>query len=214
MIYIYDILLNFNDTIPYEFFEWNKTDTIDHIKKIPLYKVDRKTLSDLLDGTIQVDFSFLTELKDKTEIYENGGVQTLPYVSLFSDGTLALALEFDETGKSICKSRMLLDEEDEVLEYAYDLKEITLSYSLLRKNKISYETRLERQIKSFLKQEFQQAIQENNQEKIKYFYEECFDKAYQNREDASKKLFKSLDQIKPPHKKLYHLLKSSYQLKK
>ena len=38
MTYIYDILLNFNEEY-YEFYDWNKEDTIVHIKKIPIYKI-------------------------------------------------------------------------------------------------------------------------------------------------------------------------------
>jgi len=33
MTYIYDILLNFKDDL-YEFYDWNKTDNIIHIRKI------------------------------------------------------------------------------------------------------------------------------------------------------------------------------------
>ena len=41
MNYIYDLLLNFNENI-YEFYDWNKTDNIKHIKKIPIFKIDSK----------------------------------------------------------------------------------------------------------------------------------------------------------------------------
>ena len=41
MIYVYDILLNWNKEVAYDFFEWEKTDKLDHIKKIPLFKVKK-----------------------------------------------------------------------------------------------------------------------------------------------------------------------------
>ena len=38
MIYIYDILLNFNTSL-IEFFEWEENDLIKYIKKIPIYNL-------------------------------------------------------------------------------------------------------------------------------------------------------------------------------
>lgn len=44
MNYMYDVLLNFND-FPYDIFEWNKDDKINHIRKIPLFKLKTTDLS-------------------------------------------------------------------------------------------------------------------------------------------------------------------------
>ena len=43
MNYIYDIILNFQERI-YDFYEWNKTDVITHIRKIPVFKISSKDL--------------------------------------------------------------------------------------------------------------------------------------------------------------------------
>ena len=43
-------------------------------------------------------------------------------------------------------------------------------------------------------------------------YEECFEKKCLNQEQASKELLESLTTLHSFHKKLYFLLKSSYQL--
>ena len=66
MAYIYDILLNFNEDF-FEFYDWNKNDKIIHIKKIPIYQVDNKTLKDILHNKIKINGDFLTLIKDKTE---------------------------------------------------------------------------------------------------------------------------------------------------
>jgi len=42
MTYIYDILLNFNDSLLYEFYEWSSNDDIENMKKIKLVKVDKR----------------------------------------------------------------------------------------------------------------------------------------------------------------------------
>ena len=39
MNYIYDILVNFKETL-YDFYEWNKNDNITHIRKIPLFRIN------------------------------------------------------------------------------------------------------------------------------------------------------------------------------
>ena len=38
MNYIYDIYLNFNNQL-YDFFDWNKSDKLIHIKSIPIIKI-------------------------------------------------------------------------------------------------------------------------------------------------------------------------------
>ena len=42
MNYYYDIVLNLNEEL-YEFYEWEENDSIDFIKKIPLFRVSTKT---------------------------------------------------------------------------------------------------------------------------------------------------------------------------
>ena len=41
MTYIYDVTLNFNEIL-YDFFEWNNSDTLTHIRKIPMFKVNNE----------------------------------------------------------------------------------------------------------------------------------------------------------------------------
>ena len=49
MIYTYDILLNWTKNLHLiEFFEWNLEDDLEHIKKIPIFRVSDKVIKDLL----------------------------------------------------------------------------------------------------------------------------------------------------------------------
>ena len=57
MIYIYDILLNFNP-IFYNFYDWYKKDKIEHIKKIPLFKVDDQTIKDFMNYELIIEDNF------------------------------------------------------------------------------------------------------------------------------------------------------------
>ena len=40
MTYIYDVTLNFNEIL-YDFFEWNNTDNLIHVRKIPQRNINR-----------------------------------------------------------------------------------------------------------------------------------------------------------------------------
>ena len=47
MYYYYDVLLNFgSEEEVYEFYEWDNEDTIEFVKKIPLFRVSTQTLLD------------------------------------------------------------------------------------------------------------------------------------------------------------------------
>ena len=68
MNYMYDVLLNFND-FPYDIFEWNKDDKINHIRKIPLFKLKTADLSNLINKNVRLDNDFLNKIYKKTELY-------------------------------------------------------------------------------------------------------------------------------------------------
>ena len=67
MIYIYDILLNFNTSL-IEFFEWEENDLIKYIKKIPIYKVSDDFLYNLVNNEIKIESNFLNNIKDKNNV--------------------------------------------------------------------------------------------------------------------------------------------------
>ena len=55
MTYIYDVILNYTDDPRIiEFFEWNKTDKEEHIKKIPIIKVSTKQLYEIINYNINI----------------------------------------------------------------------------------------------------------------------------------------------------------------
>ena len=54
----YDILVNYHK-IAYEFYDWNKTDDIKHIKVIPTFNVSDECLLDFYNYDINVDNDFL-----------------------------------------------------------------------------------------------------------------------------------------------------------
>ena len=79
MIYIYDILLNFNTNF-YEFFEWEKKDNLISIKKIPMYKVESTFIQDLITKKVQINDPILIEILCKCEVLNNKKNKNFNYV--------------------------------------------------------------------------------------------------------------------------------------
>ena len=86
MNYIYDILLNYNEYL-YDFYDWNEEDNISHIRKIPLYKINKKTMEDLKKFNISFYVNDISKIKNKTEIFQVKGVKRIPYAFLVSDNS-------------------------------------------------------------------------------------------------------------------------------
>ena len=137
MTYIYDVLLNFSDTERIvEFFEWNNNDSIDHIKRIPLIRISSNTFNELINNNIVVEKEFLDKIQDSTWMYKK--TKNLEYAVLITDLNKVIAFEFNKEGKIIAKSGLLLDEEEEIIEESYDLKEENLNYKIESKLIIIY----------------------------------------------------------------------------
>lgn len=201
---VYDLFLNFEE-IAFDFFEWNKQDTIDHIKKIPLFRVSTKTLQDFVYKSIQVEEVFLKEIYNMTEKYDLG---RLEYACLFSDGKASIALEFAKDGTSMYKSHLLLEDEEEVAKYVFNEKETTISYKVLSKeeSKIFF-TRKERKIRNLIEREIIKTYQNQEKSKMQYLYLEYFDEMEQDICIMKTKLLDSMkENLNKKHFALYDLL--------
>ncbi len=212
MKYIYDILLNWTDDNIYEFFEWQNGDELEHIKKIPIMRINSKDFNNIYNSIIEIDNNLLEQLKDRTELYINKRDNQINYAVIFTDGLRALAIEFNSKGKSICKSSLLLDEENEVIDITNKLEEIKINYKIINQNKdLSFLTRYERKIKRYLINEFNKIYKEKNINKLKYLYYEWFN----NTGNDFNLMFNQLKQIldiewNEQHINLYNLIKLSY----
>ena len=73
MIYIYDILLNLRQMDEgLEFYEWKEDDLIEHIKKVPLFKVSKTLIEDLFTNKLQLDITILPKIRNKANtIYKS-----------------------------------------------------------------------------------------------------------------------------------------------
>ena len=176
MIYIYDILVNFNNDF-YEFYEWEKNDSVYHIKKMPIFLVDTNFMETLLTKKIIIDDPIIYEMYNKTEYFDMKKVKSLKYACLFTDQYKVVAVEFNQEGKSLFKSYLLLDEEEEILELSNEIALKNIPYKVMKKNtKELYLTREEEFRRNYLLKEIKYAYKKGSYEKINYLYEEIFPK--------------------------------------
>lgn len=208
MNYMYDILLNFtNSKKVYEFFEWESTDVIINVKKIPIFKIAKETLWDLLNYRIKVDKSFFKKIENTSIVYKQNK-KRFKHLAIFSDGSKAIGINLNDNGIVEYKSSMLLDEEEEATYIAEKLQLEKLEYQKLEKlKKEEFITRKEEEEKTFLLKEINLLYKNNDLEKLKYLYIEYFDKKEENIDNIYNKLITSLDSIDEKHEELYQLLK-------
>ena len=168
MNYIYDVFLNFNYKL-YDFYEWNKNDNIIHIKKIPLFKINDEVMKCILNNNIKIDKSFLNKIINKTETFGN----IIKYACIFATNECAVGIKID---KGITYSTMLINEEQEVLEYIRFLEEEKFDYVVVSNKENSFLTRKEVEIKKYINNKINNLIVKKEYNKLKYIYLECFDR--------------------------------------
>lgn len=174
MNYIYDILINFQSQI-YDIYDWNKNDDILHIRKIPMFRVGTESLKELCEYNVQLSSEFLSKIFNRTELFGRNKVSTLDYCFLATDLKEVIGFKIDKVGNIIGYSKMLIEEEAEVLEYAQGLSIYTLPYQVLEKKEIVlFKTREEVKIKKFILQELNQMVKRHDEDKLVYLYLECF----------------------------------------
>lgn len=191
----YDILVNYQK-IAYEFYDWNKTDNVKHIKVIPTFKVSDKCLQDFYNYDLMVDRTFLDMIKDKTEIFIKGLTVKEPYACVLFSSYSALSFKFDKQGNVIGKSNLLFDEADDIITTFYSLEETKINYKVTNMEKLNsfytrYESKMIDDLINYLKQ-----IQKNsNDYETKYIYFECFNKEIDSSKKAYEKLFNSVNKL-------------------
>ena len=217
MINVYDILVNLIDSERvYEFFEWNNKDDIEHIKKIPLIKVSSHFLDDCINNNIIVDKLFLEKIYKKTELYNKDKIGVIEYACLFTDGYKVIAIEFNSDGKSLYKSYLLLDEEDEILEISNEISLCDIKYKTIKnKNIKQYLTREEEYRRNYLLKELKNAKKYGKHEKINYLYEEIYPISSKKIEEKYKELIDDItNNYRDCYNELFKILKLTHTKKK
>ena len=171
MNYYYDIILNWSD-LAYEFYEWNDTDYLELIKKIPLIKVKHKTFLDLANNQVKVEESLLKLIEDKTLVSEKKNFKRIEYAALFTDAKNVIAIEFNHEGLSISRSKLLIDDELNVLEVMYGLKETMINVEIIEKLESDRTIRQVKDAKRLILLEINTLYQNKEKDKLRYLYYE------------------------------------------
>lgn len=214
MNYIYDILLNFIDSERLiEFYEWSESDSFEHIKRIPIYRISSKVMQDICENKIKVSKDFLEEIKNKTNLYKNK--QNIKYATLFSDINKVIAFEFSDDGTVIGKSSLLLDEEEAIIDECSNINESNLTYTIIEPYMINYFlTREELFKRNYLLKELDYISKVNDVDKLIFLYEEIFKT---DKLSFEKKLKRLIDDIKnnfnSKHNELYEIVRLTYTKK-
>ena len=172
MNYYYDIILNWTEDKAYDFYEWNDYDYLELIKKIPLIKIKHKAFLDFATSNIKVDESFLEMIEDKTLVSDKKNFKRITYAALFTDTKNVIALEFNKEGLSITRSKLLVDDELNVLELIYGLRETNINYEVVSTISNDNTLRQVSEAKKLILLEMSNLYQNKEKDKLKYLYYE------------------------------------------
>lgn len=208
MNYVYDLVLNYCDLNHfYEFYEWDSIDELTYIQEIPIFRIHDFQMNDLLNSYFKISPDFLKKIYKKTVTIQG----IIPYSVLFTDSFRTYAFQFDNDGSLIKKSSLLIDEEGDVMEEVGLLELISLDYEIIKKcSYISFFTRHEKKIQSYLLDEIKSLYENKNYDEIDFLYQEYFS------EDKSiyEKYYYLMDQIQnhycQDYSRLYDIIKLTY----
>ncbi|MBQ6546991.1 MAG: hypothetical protein IJL74_03225 [Bacilli bacterium] len=202
MDYIYDILLNFNEDL-IEFFEWDDNDNIKYIKKIMLFKVDEQIVKDIVNNTVLLSSNFTNSIPK----YEINNIKEKCKLCLLTDGNIVIGLLIENNVVKYI-SRLLLDEEYEILLSLDSLDNIKIDYKII-KNRIKKDntlTRTESKIKELLLVELDSLYKDKDINKLIYLYYEFTNKESKDFEYIYNYLKKSLNSFCSKHIHIYNIL--------
>ena len=196
MDYIYVIVLNFQNDY-YDFYEWQPTDKIINVKRIPIYKIDTQDYLNIKYHNVTIDRDILPKTNK---------------LFLLTNGIEVMGILIDNNGKVIKKSGLLFDENDDILADSELIKAIDIKYTINKKNNITYISRLKKEKIKYLKAYFKKIDKIKDEYFLKYLYydiynddEKDIDTVYDNLISLAKenptKMFESIKKIELELKK-------------
>lgn len=202
MNYIYDILLNFKNEF-IDFFEWNSNDEIIHIRKIPVFKVEKKKFCDFKSKNLKIDLEFLDKITNKTEIFKCRNKKTIKYSFLIGDNDSVMAVLLSADGKIIGKSDLLIDEHEDTVEVINQLEIEDIKYEIVNAIKLDFRTRNEKDKINYILDK----LYKTEDDKLKYLYYECFNIKEKNIDKIKKIVEKEVNNNMKIVEKIYNFYK-------
>lgn len=206
MNFYYDITLDFLEN-NYPFYEVCENDSFSYIKKIPLFQITSKVLKELVLNKVKVSNDFLKIIENKTHT-EKGIIK---YACILADKNNALAFIFDDEGISINYSALSLNDELNLLEVIYTIKNIDLEYEVIEKKKTNNDLRKEMNMRSIINQEIDKLYQEKNKSKLQFLYLEWFNNYEEDVTKIYQKMKKQIqEQLGNKEENIFHIIEISY----
>ena len=172
MTYINDIFINLNYNY-FEFYEWNKKDDIEHIKKIPIIKTNNKTLFNIIHNKIMINSKFISNYYQKCEKYHNPN--HFNYVAI-TNGINVIIVSFNNNGNVLKKSSLIFEDEENICLIAKNMKTTKIPYNIIKIEKGSNLTRNQLETKKYILYN----ITKMSDNKLKYLYYDCFNQEEDN----------------------------------
>lgn len=201
MSYIYDVVVNLTNPI-IDYFEWNKSDNITHLRKTPIIKVDSNTLFDLTYNKIKIKSEILSLIKNKSDSYSNKN--DFEFICVFTDTYTNICVKFKD-GINILKSELQFDINEEIDEFSHKLNTIKIDYDIIENNyNLVFKTRREKLIENYVTKNIKLLDKNDDIKKLKYIYYDCFNEKCENKDKIIKRLLNEINNIS---EKIYNFLK-------
>lgn len=169
MNYIYDLLLNFNKEF-YDFYDWNNDDRLTHIRRIPIYKINEKSLKDIIYHDVRINKNFLKQIFNQTDFFMKNNLRTLKYACLLCNDKKVIGIKCDDNGRIIGKSDLLIDEHNEIISVSDRYDVIGLDYTVIKTNNIEiFKTRKKIMMEKYVVSE----LERQSTERLQYLLYEC-----------------------------------------
>lgn len=209
MNFYYEIKLNFSDNELYKFYEWSENDKLDLIKKIPIIKVKTALLKEIYNNNFEISEDLFNYISGKTIVKDNLNIEN---ACIFCDTKNCIAIEFDKNRKSIARSTLLLEDENNICEVSFSIKTKDIEIKKIDKLNYSHEFRQETKIKNVITKEILELYKNKDKNKLEYLYYEWFNEKEANLDIILKKMLQDIKkELKSIHCEIYKIIKMSYK---
>ena len=160
-------------------------------------------------GNYIFDKEILSLIENKTIV--KSASECLPYAFIISDAKNALALELNKEGLVISRSKLLLNDETNLLEMMFTIKETDFHYEKEKKYPKRNDLRQIEEIKKLIKCEMETLEHAKNESKLKYLYYEWFNKTCEDPKIILKEMKTALKKdYDASFLRIYDLIKLTY----
>jgi len=199
-MFAYDVWVNWfegeeNAYNVFSFEEWRKTDPFDLLDQVPIIKVTPELFTHLEHSLEIIPASLLAKIKDKTTEKSTTNILPIEYAFLATDGIRTIVIDTLGYEIPMRKSRIHPEKEALVLEMVkhiaptlYEFQKAEREYHILSLDPTYMIglTRKEKNLKQLTFMALDQLKEENNLQKLKYYYTEWNPKGHESIQFSTK----------------------------